>query len=75
MQFQSDMARIPVQVPESEELSGIGAAYAAGLAAGLYHTDSLFRRMTRKQFVPSMDKNLREEKYKGWKEAVKKARI
>ena len=30
MQFQSDMLSIPVAVPKNEELSGIGAAYAAG---------------------------------------------
>lgn len=34
MQFQSDMLSIPVAVPKNEELSGIGAAYAAGLLWG-----------------------------------------
>ena len=34
MQFQSDMLSIPVAVPKNEELSGIGAAYAAGFALG-----------------------------------------
>lgn len=36
MQFQSDMLSIPVAVPKNEELSGIGAAYAAGFALGLW---------------------------------------
>ena len=37
MQFQSDIADVAVQVPDSEELSGIGPAYAAGwlLACGM----------------------------------------
>lgn len=34
MQFQSDMLSIPVAVPKNEELSGIGAAYAAVLLWG-----------------------------------------
>ena len=69
MQFQSDMAQIPVQVPNAEELSGIGAAYAAGLAMKIYDP-SIFDRMQRTKFTPSMDKEVREKKYCGGKEAV-----
>jgi glycerol kinase len=72
MQFQSDMAQIPVQVPTAEELSGIGAAYAAGIAQGIYGKDTLFEGMSRKKFVPVMEKELREKKYDGWKTAVEK---
>lgn len=72
MQFQSDMAAIPVQVPSSEELSGIGAAYAAGLGAGIYSEDTIFSRMNRRRFNPAMEQTVREEKYRGWKEAVNK---
>ena len=72
MQFQSDMAEIPVQVPEAEELSGIGAAYAAGIAIGMYDIHTIFEGMERKKFVPAMEKNVREKKYAGWKEAVAK---
>lgn len=32
MQFQSDILDIPVQVPDAEELSAMGPAYAAGIA-------------------------------------------
>lgn len=72
MQFQSDMVQIPVQVPSEEELSGIGAAYAAGIAEGIYCSDLLFDGMKRRKFVPMMEVNDRERKYKGWKEAVGK---
>lgn len=72
MQFQSDMAEIPVQVPKAEELSGIGAAYAAGIAVGMYDIDTIFEGMERKKFVPKMEKVVREKKYAGWKEAVAK---
>lgn len=70
MQFQSDMAKVNVQVPEAEELSGIGAAYAAGLAVGVYEKDTLFGRMARKKYEPKMENKVREEKYAGWKAAV-----
>lgn len=70
MQFQSDMAGIPVKVPLAEELSGIGAAYAAGIAAGIYKKEDIFHGMERRIFLPSMKKEEREKKYNGWKTAV-----
>ena len=73
MQFQSDMARVTVQIPEAEELSGIGAAYAAGLSAGVYEKETLFARMKRSRYEPKMDGAERERKYQGWKDAVSKA--
>ena len=72
MQFQSDMARVTVQVPSAEELSGIGAAYAAGLSAGVYEKEALFARMKRNKYEPKMNGETRESKYQGWKEAVSK---
>lgn len=70
MQFQSDMAHVTVQVPSAEELSGIGAAYAAGIAAGIYTKEEVFEKMSRTKFQPKMDKEVRNEKYNGWKKAV-----
>lgn len=70
MQFQSDMLDIPVRIPEAEELSGIGAAYAAGISSGIY-TDRIFGKMKRKEFHPYMENKEREKKYQGWKNAVK----
>lgn len=70
MQFQSDMAHVTVQVPSAEELSGIGAAYAAGIAAGIYTKEEVFEKMSRIKFQPKMDKEVRNEKYNGWKKAV-----
>lgn len=70
MQFQSDMAHVTVQVPSAEELSGIGAAYAAGIAEGIYNRDEVFAKMSRTKFEPLMSKEMRDEKYCGWKHAV-----
>ncbi|MCI8370841.1 MAG: glycerol kinase GlpK [Lachnospiraceae bacterium] len=70
MQFQSDMLGIPVQVPDAEELSGIGAAYAAGLALHIYNKERVFERMSRRRFDKQMPDDLQQQKYQGWKEAV-----
>ncbi len=69
MQFQSDLLNIPVQVPDQEELSGIGAAYAAGLSIGLYN-DQVFTRMKRTGYQPEMSASERKSKLDGWHEAV-----
>ena len=70
MQFQSDIAGIPVQVPETEELSGIGAAYAAGIATGLYQIEQIFDRANRTRYSPAMPEEVRDRKRSGWKTAV-----
>ncbi len=69
MQFQSDIAEAAVQVPDSEELSGIGPAYAAGLALGVWD-ESVFGRLKRVKYEPEMAGEVREKKYEGWKAAV-----
>nr|WP_330375901.1 FGGY-family carbohydrate kinase [Dorea sp. D27] len=69
MQFQSDIAQAAVQVPDSEELSGIGPAYAAGLALGVWD-ESIFDRLKRVKYEPKMKEDVRTKKYSGWKSAV-----
>ena len=71
MQFQSDILRLPVRIPDSEELSGIGAAYAAGLSAGIYDKE-VFNTLKRTSYEPVMAAEIQDEKYAGWKEAVKR---
>ena len=71
MQFQSDIARAAVQVPDAEELSGIGPAYAAGLALGLWGPE-IFQKIQRKKYTPEMQEETAKIKYQGWKNAVEK---
>ena len=71
MQFQSDIAEANVQVPDSEELSGIGPAYAAGLALGVWD-ERIFEKLKRVKYEPKMDRELRDSKYQGWLSAVHK---
>ena len=73
MQFQSDILGIPVRIPDSEELSGIGAAWAAGLSAGLYD-ENVFNVLSRRAYEPDMAPEVRAEKCAGWQEAVRMTR-
>jgi glycerol kinase len=73
MQFQSDITGIPVLVPSEEELSGIGAAYAAGIAMGIYQPEAIFDGIKRQNFVAKMGTEEKESKYSGWQVAVSKA--
>lgn len=69
MQFQSDILQTVVRVPAQEELSGIGSAYMAGLALGIWD-ESVFERGESTLYVPAMDEQKRDEKYTGWQMAV-----
>ena len=69
MQFQSDMLNIPIAVPKNEELSGIGAAYAAGFALGFWDR-SVYEKENRTRYTPQMDAATRKRNYDGWKAAV-----
>ena len=71
MQFQSDMLSCPVLVPQAEELSCVGVAYAAGIAMGLY-PDTIFEKNQYAVYRPRMDGPTRARKYDGWREAVRR---
>ena len=70
MQFQSDITNKRVKIPDAEELSGIGAAYMAGISAGVYDLEKFAGNMKRSVYEPKMDDEIREKKYAGWKKAV-----
>lgn len=69
MQFQSDILGIPVVVPDQEELSGIGAAYCAGIASGIY-SETLLSRLSYTNYLPGTDAEWRISHYNGWLKAV-----
>lgn len=72
MQTQSDLLRATVRIPSSEELSGIGAAYMAGLAEGIFK-DDIFSKLKYTSFEPSMPEPVRRKKRDGWRNAVRMA--
>ena len=69
MQFVSDMTKSTVEVPDLEELSGLGAALACGRALGLYG-DDIFEKRSRTAYRPQMEPETRSRKLAGWKRAV-----
>ena len=75
MQFQSDMLDAPVNRPTCVESTAIGAAYLAGLAVGYWSSkeDVMKNQQLDRVFSPSISKEEREQKRKGWNKAVKYA--
>ena len=72
MQFQSDLLNAAVSRPDAEELSGIGAAYMAGISAGLY-TEHVFDVLNYRDFTPAMDETRRARRLADWSHAVQLA--
>jgi glycerol kinase len=72
MQFQSDILDVPVVRPKVKETTALGAAYAAGLAAGLWSNLGELRSgwAVDQQWNPTMPEKQREHLYGRWKEAV-----
>ena len=70
MQFQSDIAGMPVWVAATQELSGMGAAYAAGKSLGIYDMDRIFAEYKGSCYRPQMPEEEAAERYAGWKQAV-----
>lgn len=69
MQFQSDILNCDLLVPDAEELSCIGAAYMAGIAAGVYD-EHVFDVIKRERYTPDMTEEKRARKRTLWKKAV-----
>jgi glycerol kinase len=72
LQFLADMLSAPVDRPAIMETTALGAAYLAGLAAGLCPDLPGFAARWRcaRRFVPQMDHAERERKWAGWRDAV-----
>jgi glycerol kinase len=75
MQFQADLLGVPVIRPKVPETTSLGAAYAAGLATGLWNEEAELREnwVEDKRWEPQMEASTRDEYYKYWKRAVTKS--
>lgn len=73
MQFQSDITGKNVIRPAVIETTGLGAAYLAGLATGYWKDKEDIRENMGidKTFVSKMEKEIVEERLRGWNRAVK----
>jgi glycerol kinase len=74
MQFLADILGAPVDRPKVLETTALGAAYLAGLQAGLLPKPEVFAKTWKRQkrFLPKMDAETRARKRAGWAGAVKK---
>jgi glycerol kinase len=74
MQFLADILAIPIDRPAVMETTALGAAYLAGRSAGLCPDleDFAARWRLDRRFVPRMDAEMRERKYTGWQDAVRR---
>jgi glycerol kinase len=73
MQFQADILGTPVERPTVIESTATGAAYLAGIQAGLWKKDQITNnRKIEKRFVSDMPEALRTKLYKGWQKAIER---
>ncbi len=72
MQFQSDILGVPVLMPEIRESTALGAAYLAGLTAGLFGSIDEIAKENKiiKRFEPVMNSSEREKQTDTWKKTV-----
>jgi len=76
MQLQADVLGVPVVRPVVHETTALGAAYAAGLATGLWsNLDELRANWgVDRIFEPQWSEGQRAVGYAGWKKAVERSR-
>lgn len=72
MQFQADVLGKPVVLPETNEITALGAAYFAGLAVGYWEStrDIELNWRAHRRFEPKMDTIERERRLTRWRAAV-----
>jgi glycerol kinase len=72
MQFVADILAAPVDRPSCLETTALGAAYLAGMAAGLYPDPETFAATWagERRFEPTMPAGERNRKYRGWQDAM-----
>ena len=72
MQRLADILGAPVDRPEVKETTALGAAYLAGLSAGVYPEPERFADTWRLEtrFLPKLNSTARQVKVAGWRDAV-----
>ena len=76
MQIQADFSQAGVNRPKVVETTALGAAYMAGLAAGVWKDKAEIERNRQvdRVFTPQMAAEERDRLYAGWKKAVERSR-
>jgi glycerol kinase len=75
LQFQADVARVPVEVPVERETTALGAAALAGLAVGVWSSTEDVAKAWRlaARYEPALDEAEAERLLAEWRLAVKRA--
>ena len=75
MQLQADVLGVPTVRPHVTETTALGAAYAAGLATGMWSSPDDVRANWHeaKRWEPRMDAEEVERRYARWREAVERS--
>ena len=76
MQRLADTVGAPVERPQVTETTALGAAFLAGLAAGLWPSLEALSKtwVLDRAFKPAEDTISRDRRYAGWKDAVRRVR-
>ncbi len=76
LQFQSDILRVPVERPRVTETTALGAAFMAGLAAGVWSSTEEVEAAWQldRRFEPHMDRAERDRLVGRWRRAVERAK-
>ena len=76
MEFQSDILNVPVEVPQINETTALGAAYLAGLAVGFWESQEEIATQwaISQSYEPKMDDEKRNALVDGWEKAVASTR-
>jgi glycerol kinase len=72
----ADMLRVAVVRPRVTETTALGAAFLAGLTAGVYGSLPDISRLwqAEKQFEPAMPRERADQLHAGWRDAVRRLR-
>jgi len=75
LQFQADILQIPVLRPQVTETTALGAAYLAGLAAGVWTDRNAIAKQWKieKEFHPSISADEAASKHALWQRAVRRS--
>lgn len=73
-QFQADLLGIPVRRPKQTETTALGAAFLAGLGAGVWSDGDLARLwQLDREFTPAMSRDQAETLQTRWRDAVNRS--
>jgi glycerol kinase len=75
MQFQADIIQVPIVIPTVMETTALGAAFAAGLAVGVWKSTDEIKGLwsVSETFTPNMPEVEREKYWTGWNKAVSRS--